>query len=252
MAPEGDVLFRSAAILHRWLVGREVTDATGVALPIVGETVERVVANGKHLLIRFASGHVLHTHLRMTGSWHVYSAGERWQRPASQARVSLTCGTHVAVCFNAPVVELLAPGAEANHPSLSGLGPDILARTPDLEEIRRRARRRPPDTALGELLLDQRVVAGIGNIWRNESLFLEGRSPWSPVSSLSDDELDALVSTAARIMADSVGPHTGRPPRWVYRRTGRPCRRCDTPIRSRGQGEQSRTAYWCPACQPAP
>lgn len=250
--PEGDVLFRTAATLHRWLAGREVTEATGVAVPVVGDTVAQVAANGKHLLIRFASGHVLHSHLRMTGSWHVYSAGERWQRPASQAKVSLTCGTHVAVCFNAPVVELLAPGAEANHPSLSGLGPDILDRPPDLEEIRRRARRRPPDTALGELLLDQRVVAGIGNVWRCEALFLEGRSPWAAVSSVSDDELDALVATAARIMGDSLGPDTGRPPRWVYRRTGRPCRRCGTPISSRGQGEQSRTAYWCPACQPAP
>jgi endonuclease-8 len=227
-----------------------VTDATAAATPMVGHTIERVEANGKHLLIRFDSGHVLHTHLRMTGSWHVYSTGERWQRPASQARVTITCGSRIAVCFNAPVVELLPPGAEANHPSLSGLGPDILAQPLHVEEIRSRARRRPPDTALGELLLDQRVVAGIGNIWRCEALFLEGRSPWAPVSSLTDHELDALVSTAARIMTESLGPFTGRPERWVYRRTGRPCRRCRTPIKSRGQGEQSRTAYWCPTCQP--
>jgi endonuclease-8 len=218
---------------------------------MVGQAVEKVEANGKHLLIRFDSGHVLHTHLRMTGSWHVYSTGERWQRPASQARVTLTCGNRVAVCFNAPVVELLAPGAEANHPSLSGLGPDILGQPLHLDEIRRRARRRPPDTALGELLLDQRVVAGIGNVWRCEAMFLEGRNPWAPASSLKDDELDALISTAARIMSQSLGPLTGRPERWVYRRTGRPCRRCRTPIMSRGQGEQSRTAYWCPTCQPS-
>ena len=211
---------------------------------------EKVEANGKHLLIRFDSGHVLHTHLRMTGSWHVYSAGERWQRPASQARVTLTCGNRVAVCFNAPIVELLAPGAEANHPSLSGLGPDVLAEPLDLEEIRRRARRRPPDTALGELLLDQRVVAGIGNIWRCEALFLEGRNPWAPVSSLTDDELDALMSTAARIMTESL--------RAVHRATaplGLPAHRPPLPAmrhadQVRGQGEQSRTAYWCPTCQP--
>jgi endonuclease-8 len=248
--PEGDVLFRSAATLQRWLAGREVTEATGAAVPMVGHTVEKVEANGKHLLIRFDSGHVLHTHLRMTGSWHVYSTGERWQRPAGQARVTLTCGSRVAVCFNAPVVELLPPGAEANHPSLSGLGPDILGQPLHREEIRGRARRRPPETALGELLLDQRVVAGIGNIWRCEALFLEGRSPWAPVSSLTDEQLDALVATAARIMNGSLAPFTGRPERWVYRRTGRPCRRCRTPIRSRGQGEQARTAYWCPTCQP--
>ena len=248
--PEGDVLYRTASTLQRWLAGREVTGATAAATPMVGHTVVKVEANGKHLLIRFDSGHVLHTHLRMTGSWHVYSVGERWQRPASQARVTLSCGNRVAVCFNAPIIELLAPGAEANHPSLSGLGPDILSQPLHLEEIRGRARRRPQDTALGELLLDQRVVAGIGNVWRCEALFLEGRSPWAPVSSLKDDELDALISTAARIMGENLGPMTGRPERWVYRRTGRPCRRCRTPIKSRGQGEQSRTVYWCPTCQP--
>jgi endonuclease-8 len=248
--PEGDVLFRTASTLQRWLAGREVTGATAAAKPMVGRTVEKVEANGKHLLIRFDSGHVLHSHMRMTGSWHVYSTGEKWQRPANQARVTVTCGNRVAVCFNAPIVELLEPGAEANHPSLSGLGPDILGQPLDLDEIRARARRRPPDTPLGELLLDQRVVAGIGNVWRCEALFLEGLSPWAPVSSLKDDELDALMSTAARIMNESLGPFTGRPERWVYRRTGRPCRRCRTPIKSRGQGEQARTAYWCPTCQP--
>ena len=248
--PEGDVLLRTAATLQRWLAGREVTAATAAAAPMVGHSVEKVQANGKHLLVRFDSGHVLHTHLRMTGSWHVYSEGERWQRPASQAKVSLTCGGRVAVCFNAPVVELLPPGAEANHPSLAGLGPDVLVHPLDLEQVRRRARHRPPETPLGELLLDQRVVAGIGNIWRCEALFLEGRSPWAPVSSVKDDELDALVTTASRIMTESLQPFTGRPKRWVYRRTGRPCHRCRTPIQSRPQGEQARTAYWCPTCQP--
>ena len=250
--PEGDVLFRTAATLQRWLAGREVTDATSAAAPMVGHTVIRVEANGKHLLVRFDDGHVLHTHLRMTGSWHVYSSGEKWQRPASQAKVSVTCGKRVAVCFNAPVVELLAPGAEENHPSLAGLGPDVLATPLDVDGIRRRARHRPPETPLGELLLDQRVVAGIGNIWRCEALFLEGRNPWAPVSSLADEELDALVTTASRIMKESLDPSSGsgRPRRWVYRRTGRPCHRCGTPIVSRPQGEQARTAYWCPTCQP--
>ncbi len=248
--PEGDVLFRTAATLQKWLAGREVTAATATAAPMVGRTVEKVEANGKHLLVRFDSGHVLHTHLRMTGSWHVYRAGERWQRPQRQARVALTCGERVAVCFNAPIVELLAPGGEKSHPSLSGLGPDILDRPPDLDEIRRRARQRPPSTALGELLLDQRVVAGIGNIWRCEALFLEGRSPWAPVSSISDDELDALISNAARIMTERLGSPSGRRRRWVYRNAGRPCHRCGTPVQSRGQGEQARTAYWCPTCQP--
>jgi endonuclease-8 len=247
--PEGDVLYRTAVTLQKWLAGREVTEATTVARPMVGRIVDKVEANGKHLLVRFDSGHALHTHLRMTGSWHVYSAGERWRRPASQAKVSVTCGDRVAVCFNAPVVELLVPGGERRHPSLSGLGPDVLRRPMDVAEIRRRARQRPESTPLGELLLDQRVVAGIGNIWRCEALFLERRSPWAAVSALTDDELDALVSTAGRIMSESLGPFTGRPRRWVYGRAGRPCHRCGTPVESRGQGEQSRIAYWCPTCQ---
>jgi endonuclease-8 len=248
--PEGDVLFRTAATLQKWLAGREVTAATEPAAPMVGRTVEKVEANGKHLLMRFDSGHVLHTHLRMTGSWHVYRTGERWQRPPRQAKVAITCGERVAVCFNAPIVELLAPGGEASHPSLANLGPDVLDEDLDVAEIRRRARGRPPATALGELLLDQRVVAGIGNIWRCETLFLEGRSPWSPVAGLADDDLDALVTTAHRIMRQSLGPFTGRQQSWVYRRAGRPCRRCGTAVRSRPQGEQARTAYWCPTCQP--
>jgi endonuclease-8 len=248
--PEGDVLLRTAATLQRWLAGRQVTDASGAAAPIVGHTVDRVEANGKHLLMRFDSGHVLHTHLRMTGSWHVYSKGERWQRPAAQAKVTVTCGERVAVCFNAPVVELLSPGAEANHPSLAGLGPDVLARPLDLGHIRRRARVRRPDTPLGELLLDQRVVSGIGNIWRCEALFLEGRSPWVPQAKLGDDELDALLAPARRLMQASTAGERGPERRWVYRRNGRPCRRCGTLVVARRQGEQARTAYWCPRCQP--
>ncbi|HJV09745.1 MAG TPA: DNA-formamidopyrimidine glycosylase family protein [Acidimicrobiales bacterium] len=248
--PEGDTLYRAAVTLQKWLAGREVTAATSAAMPMVGRTVDKVEANGKHLLVRFDSGHVLHTHLRMTGSWHVYSTGDRWQRPRRQARVSVTCGDRLAVCFNAPIVELLAPGGEAHHPSLSALGPDILDRPPDLDEIRRRARARPPSTPLGELLLDQRVAAGIGNIWRCEALFLEGHSPWAPVSAITDHQLDALMSTASRIMTAGLDGPAGRPPRWVYRRSGEGCRRCRTTILSRAQGEQARTAYWCPTCQP--
>ncbi|MFN2606948.1 MAG: DNA-formamidopyrimidine glycosylase family protein [Acidimicrobiales bacterium] len=258
--PEGDTLFRTAATLRRWLVGREVTAATTVvpglpAARLVGQRVGAVEAWGKHLLVRLDSGQVLHTHLRMSGSWHVYAGGEAWRRPARQARLTLTCGDRVAVCFNAPVVELLAARAEQVHPALAGLGPDVLAGDLDLVEVRRRARARPPELALGELLLEQRVVAGIGNIWRCEALFVEGHNPWSPQSSVSDDALDALICTAARLMRASAGidppnPSGRPPPRWVYKRQGRPCRRCGTLVQARRQGEQARTAYWCPTCQP--
>ena len=261
--PEGDTLLRTARTLDKWLAGREITAAAsrveGVAAEkLVGRRIESVEANGKHCLIRLDSGHVLHTHMKMTGSWHVYPAGHPWRRPERQARLVLTCGDRVAVCFNAPVVELLRPRSIALHPALKGLGPDVLVEPLDLDEVRRRARARPPSTAIGELLLDQRVVAGIGNIWRCESLFAEGHNPWTPVSALTDDQLDALVATAAMLMAASVAgrrfsDRQGRCPpegRRVYRRNGQPCHRCRTPVLSRRQGEQARTAYWCPTCQP--
>jgi endonuclease-8 len=264
--PEGDTLFRTAATIRRWLGGRAVTAAstTVAGLPadrLVGQTVEAVDAWGKHLLVRFDSGQVLHTHMRMSGSWHVYPEGDPWRRPARQARLVLTCSDRTAVCFNAPVVELLAARAEQVHPALAGLGPDVLADPVDLAEVRRRARRRPPETTLGELLLDQRVVAGIGNIWRNEALFVSGHNPWKALGDVTDDELDNLVTTASGLMRESAGlrgPNAaaglrGRPgPRWVYGRQGRPCRRCGTSVAARRQGEQARTAYWCPACQPLP
>lgn len=222
------------------------------AAKLVGRTVVAVEAQGKHLLMRLDSGQVLHSHMKMTGSWHVYRAGERWRKAPAQARLVLTAGERVAVCFNAPVVELLQPRAEAAHPALKNLGPDVLAQPLDVDEIRRRARSRPAATALGELLLDQRVAAGLGNIWRCEALFVEGHSPWKPVGDLDDDQLDRLYQTGGRLMgahlADHIGP--GQLARWVYDRAGRPCRRCGTLVQARRHGQLARTAYWCPTCQP--
>jgi endonuclease-8 len=221
------------------------------AAKLVGQRIEAVEAQGKHLLVRLDTGQVLHSHMKMTGSWHVYRAGERWRRPDREARLTLACGDHVAVCFNAPVVELLAPRAEALHPGLAGLGPDLLVDPFDLDEVRRRARTRPPDLPVGELLLDQRVVAGIGNIWRCESLFVERRNPWQPASAVTDEDLDRLVLTASRLMRAQLGPwrpDNGR--RWVYGRAGRPCRRCGTRVEARRSGEGARVVYWCPRCQP--
>ncbi len=222
------------------------------AAKLVGQTVESVEAQGKHLLMRLDSGQVLHSHMKMNGSWHVYRDGERWRKPAAQARLVLIAGERVAVCFNAPVVELLQTRAEAAHPALRNLGPDVLAQPIDVDEIRRRARASPRGTPLGELLLDQRVAAGLGNIWRCEALFVEGHSPWTPVSALSDDQLDALYHTGSRLMG---AQRTGRPDlrRWVYDRAGRPCRRCGALIQARRERtELARTAYWCPQCQPEP
>lgn len=265
--PEGDTIFRTASSLRRWIAGRKVTAARS-SLPapplasLVGTTCAAVDAHGKHLLMRFTGPGpdlVLHTHMRMTGSWHVYSAGETWKRPMRQAKLVIECAERVAVCFNVPIVELTidADGARARQEAVGHLGPDILIEPLDIESIVRRARSRPPETPLGELLLDQRVTAGIGNIYRCESLFVEGLNPWRNLVDIDDSQVAALINSAATLMKTATfsqgmdrdfGRGSGQP--WVYGRTGRPCHRCATPIRSRMQGAQARTAFWCPTCQP--
>jgi len=252
--PEGDTIFRAARTLREWLKDREVTAArTNVAnLPahkLVGRQVVDVEAKGKHLLIRFDSGVVLHTHMRMTGSWHVYRAADAWQKPAHQARFVLEAGDRLAVCFNAPVVELLADRGEQVHPALTRLGPDVLVEPVDLDEVRRRAATRPPRTLIGELLLDQQVVSGIGNIWRCETLFHNKVDPWLPLEDTPPETLDALVSTAARLMRPGITPGGTRTRAHVYGRANRPCPRCRTLIKTAKLGEQARDVYWCPKCQ---
>ncbi|HET7486393.1 MAG TPA: DNA-formamidopyrimidine glycosylase family protein [Acidimicrobiales bacterium] len=253
--PEGDTIARTARTLRQWLEGREITAARSVrakvpANRLVGRRVEAVEARAKHLLIRLSSGDVLYTHMRMTGSWHVYSAGEKWRKPGHQARLVLEAGDRVAVCFDAPVVELLAAGEEERHQSLAGLGPDVLNDELDLAEVVRRARARPPDTTAGDVLLDQRVVSGIGNIWRCETLAAEGVHPSTPVDRLGDDDLRRLVTTASRLMKASTAG--ARPDAAVYGRGGRPCRRCGTGVRVARGGDPVRDVWWCPRCQPEP
>ncbi len=223
---------------------------------LAGRTVEAVESRGKNLLIRLDDGRVLHTHMRMTGSWHVYRPGERWQRPARQARVVLETARYVAVCFSAPVVELLTPGGERRHPALSRLGPDVLSTGFDRDEARRRLRARG-ELPVGEAILAQDALAGIGNIYKSETLFLCGADPFRRIRELSDAELDRIVERARVLMSANLGagPRStrggagGSPRLWVYRRSGRPCRRCGTTIRMRRQGTDARSTYWCPRCQ---
>jgi endonuclease-8 len=259
--PEGDTLHRTAAGLAPHLVGRAVTAARVRAggpqiQRVVGSTITAVEAVGKNLLIRFDNGLELRTHLRMNGSWHRYRPGERWRRSPARARLVLEVPGAVAVCFDAPVVELFDTRAEAIHPTLSRLGPDLLA--PDFGPAHAaEARRRLRDSAragltISEALLDQRALAGIGNIWRNETLFHDRIDPWARVGDLDDVTVDRLVATARRLLRQSVGEAPGRTLMWVYRRSGRPCRRCGTLIRSGPLSNDSpRTTYWCPTCQPA-
>jgi endonuclease VIII len=259
--PEGDTLHRTAAGLRPYLVGRPVTAARAQGpgpVPrlelVVGATVTGVEAVGKNLLIRLDNGLELRTHLRMNGSWHRYRPGERWRRPSSRARLVIEVPGAVAVCFDAPVVELFEQRAEALHPTLGRLGPDLLAPDFDVDEALRRLRapeRR--ELTISEALLDQRALAGIGNIWRNETLFAERVHPLTQVDTVDDATMRRLVSTARRLLVESVGRAPGRVAMAVYGRRGRPCRRCGTPIRS-GQlvADLPRTTYWCPACQPDP
>ena len=256
--PEGDTLFRTAQGLRPYLVGRDVRAARAQGpgpVPqvqrIIGKRVDAVEAQGKNLLIRFDGGLELRTHLRMNGSWHRYRPGERWRRPPGRARLVLEVDGTVAVCFDAPVVELFETRAEAVHPTLARLGPDLLS--PDFDAAEAHRRLRAPeraDRSIGEALLDQRALAGIGNIWRNETLFAERVDPFLAVRDLDDATLDALITTARRLLAQSVAVAPGRAPTKVYRRTGRPCPRCGTPIRSGPSGgDVPRTTYWCSSCQ---
>jgi endonuclease-8 len=256
--PEGDTLFRTAAGLRPYLVGRDVVAARAQGpgpVPqiqrVVGKRVDAVESQGKNLLIRFDGGLELRTHLRMNGSWHRYRPGERWRRPPGRARLVLEVDGSVAVCFDAPVVELFETRAEPLHPSLSQLGPDLLA--PDFDSAEAHRRLRVPErqaVTISEALLDQRALAGIGNIWRNETLFAERVDPFAPVAEVDDATLDRLIVTARRLLMQSSGMAPGRAPTRVYRRTGRPCPRCGTPIRSAPlSGDVPRTTYWCPDCQ---
>ena len=270
--PEGDTLHRTAAGLRPHLVGRAVTGARantpGPAVDrIIGATITAVEAVGKNLLVRFDNGLELRTHLRLNGSWHRYRPGERWRRPPSRARLVLETPDAVAVCFDCPTVELFEQRAEHLHPALGRLGPDLLDPGFDAAEALRRLRD-PSRTALSiaEALLDQRALAGIGNVYKSEVLWLERTSPFVTVADVDDGLLARLVDTGRRLLVVNADRRRGAErittdgqraaagePLWVYGRRGRPCRRCGTAIRAAQQGsELPRITYWCPRCQEDP
>ena len=241
--PEGDSLHR-AALRLQVLVGQKVDVETPhpraavkrLAERLDGLVLESVEAAGKNLLLRFQGGHVLRSHLRMTGRWRIEPRGAP---RAGRPWLVLRGAEHEAVLWNGPVLEL--DGVAGPR-----LGADILDEDPAYDAMLERLRE-VPDRQVGDALLDQRLVAGIGNIWRSEALWEARLSPWRTVAEVSDTELRAVLEAAHRLMAASVAG--ARPLRRVYRRTGRACGRCGSPIRAHAQGDGARIAYWCPTCQ---
>jgi len=267
--PEGDTIARAATALHRALAGRVVTAfTTGLAslarvdddTPIAGRTIDGCRSVGKHLLMVFSGGLVLRTHMRMHGSWHLYRPGERWQRSPRTARIRIDTDAWVAVAFDVPVAEFVREADLPRHRPLAILGPDLADpaydRADAVARIGASGRR-----AVGEVLLDQRIVAGIGNVLRSETLFIAGVHPETPAALLSAGDVTRLLDTAAALVQrnaradayprrNTTGRRAPGDALWVYQRTGRPCRRCGTVIRSAVPGLDARRVYWCPACQP--
>jgi endonuclease VIII len=235
-------------------VGRRVTAAGpgyqspfGLAEAIDGHVLESVEARGKHLLIAFDNGRILHSHLRMTGAWHVYPHGQPWARSPRSAWLTLGADGLVAVQFGGPVLELLDRARIALHPALRSLGPDLLDEDPRIGIAVQRARSRSPRTrAIGEVLLDQTVCAGIGNVVRCEALYALRVDPWAPVGGLSDATLTGLFAHARTVLQAGLSAG-GALPKVVY--GARRCRRCGAAVQRRGQGDEARTVHWCAVCQ---
>jgi endonuclease VIII len=256
--PEGDTIHRTAAALRAALVGKplrtfRVARGRGFA-PRLGAVTERVESRGKHLDIVWDDGVVLHTHLRMSGAWHLYRSGERWRRPAGQARVVIGVEGFDAVCFGAPVVEL-HHRSESRHRD-AVLGPDLCREEADIDVcVERIGRWRDPGTPIADVLLDQRIACGVGNVYKSEVLWACRVHPLQPVGTLDRATRRQLLDTAARLLrANLAGPGRVTIPGVrgglaVYGRAGRPCPRCSTRIVAGRLGEHARITAWCPACQ---
>ncbi len=262
--PEGHTIHRAARRLRSVLQGNrlERVQARGQHLVsakaeqrLLGATVTDVEAIGKHLLVHTDRGWSVHSHLRMDGVWHLYRRGERWRKSRRRAWLVLGSGQWDAVEFDGPILEIHPTDELLRSRVLTDLGPDVLVDPFDDADYVRRMRR-DPDRELGDAIMDQRNVAGIGNIYKAESLFMAGVNPWRRMRDVSDEQLLAIREVATRIMHDGVldaraitfkGP--GPPGQWAYGRVGQPCRRCGTPIEARAQGENQRVTFWCPVCQ---
>jgi len=255
--PEGDTILWAASRIRPALEGRRIDMVKTHARfardrwpdRLIGHAVNAVDTHGKHLFLRFDNDLTLHSHLRMTGWWGVYRRGERWRKAPHRAWLVLSAGDQEVVQFDGPVLELLTESRTRFDRRLAGLGPDVLAETLDERRFLHRLRQDDPTRGIGDALIDQRTLAGIGNMWKAEGCWQAEIDPWRPVGRTSDEEALAIVHAVRPPMLESG--RTGRPDRLlnVYDRAGRPCPRCGIRIRARGQGDDNRTTYWCPGCQ---
>lgn len=274
--PEGDTIFRSARTLHKALAGSVVTgfDTAYAPLasvndntPVAGKTVEKVEARGKWLLMHFSGDLILVTHMLMSGSWHIYRIGERWRYGRQHMRVVIRTKDFEAVAFDVLVARFHTARSLERNTAIPRLGPDLLKEQFSEDEAAARIRART-DEEIANVLLNQQVMAGLGNVFKSEVCFACKVHPFRTVASLSNAEIDCLVETARKIMAanvlegsgDRITTYTGARRTtgnadpatrvWVYGRQGHPCRRCGTVILMRKQGMGARSTYWCPECQP--
>jgi endonuclease VIII len=270
--PEGDTIHHAARRIGAVLVDRPIA-AIETPHPrhrhdrwperLAGRTVRSVDAHGKHLFIRFDGDLTLHSHLRMGGKWGVYGKGERWRRSPRRAWLVIRTEEQAVVQFDGPVLELMTESRTRFDQRLAALGPDILGERFDEDGFLLRLREDDPTRAIGDAILDQRNVAGMGNVWKSESCHLAGVDPWRRLRDTSDEEALAIVRAARPLMqrsaerggravtvaADARGGRSTGTATHVFGRAGLPCRRCRTSIRARRQGDDNRTTYWCPSCQ---
>ncbi len=256
--PEGDTLEGIARRLQP-LVGGVPRVETPLArhaalrLPerLAGARLIAVEARGKHLLLTFDNRLVVHSHLRMSGRWEIGPPGRRYRRPRSTAWLILATDELEAALFNGPLLEVLTPAQVGLHPALRRLGPDVLDEGFDVGRAVATARRGPAEQTVADVLLDQRVLAGVGNVWKSEALFDRRLDPWTRLADLDDDALTDLLDRAAAMMRAHMASGALRRPTRIYGRARRPCPVCGTAIRVRAQGDEGRRTYWCPTCQPA-